>query len=334
MQRVVVDFFQDELGDWTARLDCHHAQHVRHHPPLSERPWVLTHEGRKAHLGMALNCLRCDQLEFPEGLVAYKETPVFHAHTIPQGLLRDHSTKAGVWGQIQLSAGELRYLPVTGATQHLTPETPGFIPPQMKHRVEALGETSFKVIFFKAPPKKRVLIHAFEPFLNYRKNITAEILTALKQQIETVPLFQTLEIELRVLPVRFDAEIFLEPVQAFQPDFVLGLGQYPRGELIRIERKAFNQKRDKKADLDALIIPEGADSLRPNWRIQPNSRSRCNYDAGRYVCNFSMYTLTQAAQQKGFAYAFLHIPRAYPLQQGVNYLKSLLKAIERGAYDV
>jgi hypothetical protein len=33
---------------------------VRHQPPMTSRPWVLTEEGRRAHLGTVLNCKKCD----------------------------------------------------------------------------------------------------------------------------------------------------------------------------------------------------------------------------------------------------------------------------------
>jgi hypothetical protein len=34
---------------------------VRHQPPMTNRPWVLTAEGRGQHLGEALNCKKCDE---------------------------------------------------------------------------------------------------------------------------------------------------------------------------------------------------------------------------------------------------------------------------------
>ena len=41
MDRQIVAFRQDDVGDWVAVLACGHGQHVRHTPPLFERPWVL-----------------------------------------------------------------------------------------------------------------------------------------------------------------------------------------------------------------------------------------------------------------------------------------------------
>lgn len=41
-------------------LECGHEHHVRHNPPLVERPWVLTAEGRASMIGATLDCPHCD----------------------------------------------------------------------------------------------------------------------------------------------------------------------------------------------------------------------------------------------------------------------------------
>jgi cytochrome c-type biogenesis protein CcmH/NrfF len=61
MQQAIIGFHQDEFGDWVADLQCGHGQHVRHQPPMTNRPWVLTEEGRSMHLGESLNCKKCDE---------------------------------------------------------------------------------------------------------------------------------------------------------------------------------------------------------------------------------------------------------------------------------
>lgn len=57
--RRIVGFHQDEEGHWVADLECGHGRHVRHAPPWQQRPWVLTPEGRAAHLGQTLGCVKC-----------------------------------------------------------------------------------------------------------------------------------------------------------------------------------------------------------------------------------------------------------------------------------
>lgn len=61
MQQKIVGYHKDEVGDWVADLACGHGQHVRHNPPLTNRPWVVTESGRKKFLGAVLNCKLCDE---------------------------------------------------------------------------------------------------------------------------------------------------------------------------------------------------------------------------------------------------------------------------------
>jgi hypothetical protein len=63
MKRKIVGFNRDDEAHWRAELDCGHYQHVRHDPPLTTRPWVLSEEGRALRLGLELDCKRCDEEE-------------------------------------------------------------------------------------------------------------------------------------------------------------------------------------------------------------------------------------------------------------------------------
>ena len=60
MDRRVIGFHQDQEQHWVAELECGHNQHVRHDPPWTHREWVTAPERRKAHLGMTLECKKCD----------------------------------------------------------------------------------------------------------------------------------------------------------------------------------------------------------------------------------------------------------------------------------
>jgi tellurite methyltransferase len=103
-------------------------------------------------LGTALDCVRCDRMEFPEGLHEYKRTPVFTETALPKGLLRDHSTKAGTWGLIHILEGHLRYTvhyPEERSLE-LLPGMAGIVVPEMKHRVEPVGAVRFCVAFYSS----------------------------------------------------------------------------------------------------------------------------------------------------------------------------------------
>jgi hypothetical protein len=60
MQRKITGYHLDAENHWVAELDCGHFQHVRHAPPWTLRPWVVTEEGRATMLGTPLDCRKCD----------------------------------------------------------------------------------------------------------------------------------------------------------------------------------------------------------------------------------------------------------------------------------
>ena len=62
-KRSIVGFHLDNENHWVAELECGHNQHVRHDPPMVERPWVLTQDGRDSFLGYGLVCLKCSRGE-------------------------------------------------------------------------------------------------------------------------------------------------------------------------------------------------------------------------------------------------------------------------------
>lgn len=90
-----------------------------------------------------------ETIGLPHGLLAYKRTPEFTQETVPAGLLRDHTTKAGTWALIHVLEGELLYVvPSTGLEQVLTPALPpGVVVPQQLHSVKPLGAVRFYVEF-------------------------------------------------------------------------------------------------------------------------------------------------------------------------------------------
>lgn len=89
---------------------------------------------------------------WPEGLAAYKRTPEFTEVTVPAGLLRSHSTKAGVWAKIHVLSGRLRFTDlVQGGWQDLEVGIHSLVYPQAEHEVAPLGEVRFFVEFYAAP---------------------------------------------------------------------------------------------------------------------------------------------------------------------------------------
>ncbi|MFY0614218.1 MAG: DUF1971 domain-containing protein [Hyphomicrobiaceae bacterium] len=90
-------------------------------------------------------------MELPDDVVPYKRTPVFTEETVPDGLRREHATKAGVWGLIHIESGRLRY-EIAGREDvvELTPgDFRGVIEPEMLHCVTPVGAVRFFVEFHK-----------------------------------------------------------------------------------------------------------------------------------------------------------------------------------------
>ena len=61
MKQPITGYHRDHERHWVAELACGHFQHVRHDPPLVERPWVVTEQGRASFVGSLLDCRKCDE---------------------------------------------------------------------------------------------------------------------------------------------------------------------------------------------------------------------------------------------------------------------------------
>ncbi len=79
---------------------------------------------------------------------------MFSETSVPASLLRDHSTKQGVWGLIRVVDGRLRYRvtdPRRAAFETILSPAgpPGIVEPTILHHVEALGPVRFLVEFLR-----------------------------------------------------------------------------------------------------------------------------------------------------------------------------------------
>jgi len=90
----------------------------------------------------------------PPDVAPYARTAEFTEATVPAGLLRSHTTKAGSWGLIHVLEGRLAYRitdPRRPASETiLSPESePGVVEPTILHEVEPLGKVRFYVEFLR-----------------------------------------------------------------------------------------------------------------------------------------------------------------------------------------
>lgn len=93
-------------------------------------------------------------MKLPDGVREYKRTAVFDEHTLPKGLLADHSTKPGVWGVIHVVAGALTYIvePPHASEQRVAAGETAIVVPEQRHRVRPEGPVRFFVAFHRATP--------------------------------------------------------------------------------------------------------------------------------------------------------------------------------------
>lgn len=84
----------------------------------------------------------------PENAVHYA-TSRFTQGSLPDKLRKDHSTKAGVWGQLVVLSGRLQFRRENKAELVLTAGETAVFAPQELHSVDALGEVEFEVRFYR-----------------------------------------------------------------------------------------------------------------------------------------------------------------------------------------
>lgn len=141
MIRRIAGFRQDDAGDWVAALSCLHRQHVRHRPPLSDRPWVLSAEGRADRIGTEIDCPLCDRAELPTGLRTARTAGPFDAESIPASLRHAHRVAAGTWGALRVLRGSVGFSMRTDPPlqRRIEEGQSQSIPPDVLHAVELDG---------------------------------------------------------------------------------------------------------------------------------------------------------------------------------------------------
>ena len=86
----------------------------------------------------------------PDGLTPYRRTDTFTAQTVPAGLLRDHKTRAGVWGVIHVVEGSLIYRVASKDLETtLVSGTHGIVEPEVLHSVALSEDAAFFVEFWR-----------------------------------------------------------------------------------------------------------------------------------------------------------------------------------------
>ncbi len=88
----------------------------------------------------------------PANARPYKRTREFGEADTPAALRRSHATAAGVWAELVVLAGRLRWFDLREATpaeRRLEPGRHGLIEPEALHRVEPEAGARFYVVFHR-----------------------------------------------------------------------------------------------------------------------------------------------------------------------------------------
>lgn len=151
--RTILGWRREAADTVVSTLDCGHDRHVRHQPPLSSHAWVLDDAACDARVGASIECLRCGQRLLPERAQSYRRIASFDETTIPAGLRRAHTTKAGAWGRLHVEEGRLWlcFEPPLAVEVLVQPGSPAAIPPLLLHHVRLDGPVRGFVEFLRVP---------------------------------------------------------------------------------------------------------------------------------------------------------------------------------------
>jgi pyroglutamyl-peptidase len=164
---------------------------------------------------------------------------------------------------------------------------------------------------------KRILLYGFGPYRQFRDNITARILELLPPQPGLMKV---------VFPVRFHRRQFIQALDRYKPDIVLGLGQSTRKK-IEVEMRAANRKRGAKNAGARPIAARGPRWLPTTLRLTLGRAVRSSKDAGDYVCNYSMYVMLDHIRRRGqkTRYGFIHIPFDRPRRASTKLIARAIR---------
>jgi len=167
----------------------------------------------------------------------------------------------------------------------------------------------------------RVLVYGFGPYQRFKDNITQEIVGKLPASRNLKKI---------VFPVRFDKKQFTTAIKKYRSDIVLGLGQCSGGKLLRVERRAVNKKRNHKKESVRAIVRGGARTLPTSLKLDKSAlgeRAKISYDAGDYVCNFSMYVILDYLERHHLStrFGFIHVPHDYDLARAVRLVRKFTR---------
>lgn len=166
----------------------------------------------------------------------------------------------------------------------------------------------------------QILIYGFKPYADHKTNITIAIVkSVINHELITKKIFD----------VNFDAKMFRQTLLQAKPDVIIGLGQHPRARKLRIERKAKNLRRND--DGSVVQIDKAGPSVRfANLAFPVTKLTATSYDAGTYVCNYSMYLMAEYCEKTAARFGFIHVPKDCEVSAVSRYLTRVINNLIRG----
>ena len=168
---------------------------------------------------------------------------------------------------------------------------------------------------------RRILLYGFGPYREFRDNITAKIIKSLppRRRLKKV-----------VFPVRFHRGQFVEAIERFEPDIVLGLGQSSRRR-IEVESQAANRRCARVGSPPRPISLHAPTQLLTTLTLKIGREAGKSSNAGDYVCNFSMYVMLDHIRRNGseIPYGFIHIPHDHSLKKAARLVEKIVRRLSR-----
>ena len=165
-----------------------------------------------------------------------------------------------------------------------------------------------------------ILIYGFRKFEHHSSNISESVIADLPKSTGLVT---------RVFDVEFDSKMFKREFDSTRPEFIIGLGQHSRARKIRIERRAQNLMLPGRKPPSRKIQRNQRQTVISNLRLPVSSGTTLSYDAGTYVCNYSMWQMHSWCQQHSAYWSFLHVPQHGNVLEVVEYLMKICEMIKR-----
>lgn len=165
--------------------------------------------------------------------------------------------------------------------------------------------------------RRKSLVYGFGPYDRYKENITEAIIGSLKSRNDS-------DVVTEVFETRFSRAMFLRTLRRHAPEIIIGMGQHPRARKLRLERKAVNLW-GKRGKPHKPISRTGARHSFVNLRLPDTEETTITYNAGTYVCNFSMYVCLEYCRMAGGRYAFIHVPRSCEARTVASYVSNAVQ---------